>query len=151
MQAPEALQRLISIADQRNDGASVDPNGESEKEAEVAIAVCQAMLNAMIPVARYRAFVEIDQEQPKRTKEQDKRAVHHEFVISTVPMEGLIAGLVGITNIPTNCKITVFEQEAHGAKMISGYQGQSKCQQYRVWLDSLRALEVAPAGPPTKL
>lgn len=143
MQASEALQRLIGLVDELHQTFEGDPIPEDDL---TAVAVCQAMLNAMIPVARYRAYVEIDpaDQQPKRTKEQQKRAVHHEFVISSIPMDGIIAGLVGVTNIPTKCKISVFEQEAQGAKMISGYQGETKCQQYRLWLESLKALETLP-------
>lgn len=150
MQAGEALQRAINTLDENIRSRGIDPTDPANAEHEdvVTLAIMIAMHNAAVPVARYRAFVEVDEVQPKRSAEQQKRAVHDEFVLAAIPMKGIIAGLVGITGVPTNCKISVFEQRPDGADMIAGYQGKSQCQQYRMFLQHL--LDLEKGSTPTK-
>lgn len=152
MQALEALTRLLSIADihlvtERARRAELEEGGPELDEMdrkEVAVSICQAMLNTAIPVARYRAFVEVDDVQPKRTKVQAERAVRHEFTVCAVDMDGILSGLIGVTTVPTNVRLTIWEQRADGADMISGYQGQTKTMKYRQFLQGLKALETMP-------
>lgn len=154
MQAVEALTRLITLADihQMSDREDIAANSsfmdaesiEKFNDDETAIAICQAMLNTAIPVARYRAFIEVEAQQPKRSKFQESVAVQNEFTICSVDMSGIISGLWGVTHIPTNCKITVWEQRQTGADMISGYQGQTKTSNYRTFLKGLPELETMP-------
>jgi hypothetical protein len=160
MQAVEALNILIEAGDRcaarLRDRLTADPENrfpgllsevdeqEIRQQSEaysLASAVGQAMLNTALPVAKYRAFVEIDPEQPKRSKFQESVAVKYEFTICAVNMDGVISGLIGITGVPTNVKLTIWEQRANGADMLSGYQGQTKTGQYRKFLEGLRALE----------
>lgn len=152
MQALEALTRLLSIADihlttERHRRVELEEGGPEMDEMdrkEVAVSICQAMLNTAIPVARYRAFVEIDDYQPKRTATQRDRAVLHEFTVCAVDMDGILSGLVGVTSLPTNVRLTIWEQRPDGADMISGYQGQTKTMKYRQFLQGLKALETMP-------
>ena len=154
MQAIEALTRLITMADahqlsDRQDMASNSSLMDAEtieqfNDDETAIAICQAMLNTAIPVARYRAFIEVETEQPKRTKFQESVAVKNEFTVCSVDMPGIISGLQGVTHVPTNCKITVWEQRQTGADMISGYQGSTKSSGYRLFIKGLPELQTMP-------
>lgn len=152
MQALEALTRLLSIADihlgtERARRAELEEGGPELDEMdrkELAVSICQAMLNTAIPVARYRAFVEIDDYQPKRTRVQEDRAVLHQFTVCAVDMDGILSGLIGVTSLPTNVRLTIWEQRADGADMISGYQGQTKTMKYRQFLQGLKALETMP-------
>lgn len=146
MQAVEAMQRLIAMSDELLGlHPSQRPANENKEQDEVAIAIIQAMLNTALPVARYRAFVEVDQDQPKRSKFQERVAVRDEYTVCGVTMASLISGLVGITHVVTNVKVTVFEQRADGADMISGYQGQTKGKaEWARFLRGLTALESMP-------
>lgn len=152
MQALEALTRLLSIADihlttERQRRVEMEEGGPEMDEMdrkEVAVSICQAMLNTAIPVARYRAFVEIDDYQPKRTAAQKDREVLHQFTVCAVDMDGILSGLIGVTSLPTNVRLTIWEQRADGADMISGYQGQTKTMKYRQFLQGLKALETMP-------
>lgn len=148
MQAVEALQRLIALADQYAPRvASEEATPEVRDGIEqnlIAIAIAQAMLNTALPVARFRAFVEIDDKQPKRTAYQASVAPKHEFTICAVDMDGILSGLIGVTSVPTNVKVSLFEQRATGADMLSGYQGQTKTGNYKRFLEGLKALEALP-------
>lgn len=154
MQAIEALTRLITLADGHQlssrdvvarNSSLMDAESISQfNDDETAIAICQAMLNTAIPVARFRAFIEVEADQPKRSKFQESVAVQNEFTICSVDMSGIISGLWGVTHIPTSCKITIWEQRQTGADMISGYQGQTKTANYRAFLKGLVALETMP-------
>src|SRR3546814_11614036 len=68
----------------------------------------------------------------------------HEFTVCAVDMDGIMSGLLGVTAIPTNVRVTIWEQRADGADMISGYQGQTKTMKYRQFLQGLKALETMP-------
>lgn len=150
MQAVEALTILIRAGDEKAAAlrnAEQDPviSEEQSEELSIATAICQAMLNTALPVAKYRAFIEVEDEQPKRSKFQQSIAVSHEFTVCSVNMAGIISGLKGVTQVPTNVKVTVWEQRANGADMISGYQGQTKGKPDWVrFLNGLLALESMP-------
>jgi hypothetical protein len=154
MQAVEALTRLLAIADthlqqERCRRASPDleeggPEMDEMDRREIAVSICHAMLNTAIPVARFRAFVEVDDLQPKRSKVQEERAVLHEFTVCAVDMDGIMSGLIGVSSIPTNVRLTIWEQRPDGADMISGYQGQTKTMKYRQFLRGLKALDKMP-------
>jgi hypothetical protein len=146
MQAAEALQLMIlemdkSIAAANESEVPVDTDELERKN--LAIGVSQAMLNSMIPVARFRAFVEVDEEQPKRTKGEQARAIHDEFTVCAVYAMGIVSGLIGLSQVPTNVRVLVFEQRATGADVVSGFQGTTKSQKWRIWLKELPSLEAA--------
>ena len=142
MQAAEAIQCLIHDSDQlRAQTERTEQNDDWFHRSELSVAVAQAMLNSMIPVARFRAFVEVDPIQPKRTAHQDKTAICYEFTICGINIEAIRGGLLGLLNAPTNCRVLVFEQRATGADVVSGFQGETKTQKYRNFLHELSALE----------
>jgi hypothetical protein len=155
MQVKEALTRVIDIADRRQarDRATIEGADTStlnqewlmQFEAnEVAISICQAMLNTAMPIAKYRAFIEIETDQPKRTKYQDSVAAKHEWLIASVNIEGILSGLMSVTHVNTNVRVSLFEQRATGADMLTAYQGESKSASYRAFLKSLPALDQRP-------
>lgn len=145
MQAAEALTRLIAMGDELLGlHPSQRPANEDKEREELAITIAQAMLNSMIPVARYRVHVEIDAEQPLRKSAEDARAVHEEFTACATQMHGILGALIGITMTKTNVRVSLWEQRPTGADMISGYQGPTKCLAYKTWLQEIVALETMP-------
>lgn len=146
MQALEAMQRVIALADELLGlHPTQRPGNEDKEQEEVAISICQAMLNTAMPVARFRAFVEVDRDQPKRTKFQESVAPRDEFTVCGVTMDNIIAGLIGITHVPTNVKVSIFEQRADGADMLCGYQGQTKGKaEWGRFINQLKLIENSP-------
>lgn len=143
MQAVEALTRLIAMADLTvsNAGACIDPedgSGEAEnlKQDQLAISICQAMLNTAIPVARFRAHVQIE--------ENAAKVPQGEFTVCAVNMVSIRAGLEVLMRHPLNIMVSVWEQRETGADMISAYQGLTKVQNFRIWVKGLDALETMP-------
>lgn len=146
MQAVEALTRLIAMADARMTQDSdqiletLEEGGPEAKEIEqdqLAVAICQAMLNTALPVARFRAHVQIEDS-------TDKKVPQGEFTISAVNMLSIRAGLEVLMRHPLNVMVSLWEQRETGADMISGYQGLTKIQNFRTWVKGLDSLETMP-------
>lgn len=142
MNGAEALTRLIAAADQQFQGMT--ELTEEATELQVASAVCQAMLNTMLPIARFRAHVEIDADQAKRTPGKAKLAATSEFTACSVSMDGIRSSLTALSSVETNVRISIWEQRANGADMLSGFQGKTKTQQFRIFMEGLSALEALP-------
>lgn len=132
MQASEALQRLVTMADQYAPKVFSDestPKFRAEVENnQAAIAICQAMLNTAIPVARFRVFVQIDDIPGK----QDGQ----EYTVCAVAISEIQAAVRYLHKDPLNVHVSLWEQRADGAEMLSGYQGRTG-PQYRKWVDSI--------------
>lgn len=141
MNGAEALTRLIGAADQLR---SRIEDWKEQEELQVASAVCQAMLNTMLPIARFRAHVEIDAGQAKRTPGKAKLAATSEFTACSVTMDGIRSSLTALSSVETNVRISIWEQRANGADMLSGFQGKTKTQQFRIFMEGLNALEALP-------
>lgn len=122
----------------------VDEAKSQLERVELATAICTAMMNTALPVARYRAFVELDKEQPKRTKQENLKAPMEEFTVCGTTMASIISGIRGLADIPTNVRVMIFEQKATNAEVITAYQGNTKTGQYRLFLKQLPALEEVP-------
>ena len=139
MQAVEAMQHLLTLGDAMTappaEGTErVRPRTEEEQERDsLAIAVIQAMLNTALPVARFRAFVQIDNI-PGSQEGQ-------EFTVCAVSASDLQSGLrhLGVKK-PIDLQASLWEQRVDGAEMLSGYQGPTG-PRYRKWLDSLSSFE----------
>lgn len=121
MQPLEALTRLIALAD----GMTAPPESptrnvlhseEDQQQNEVAISVCQAMLNTALPVARFRAFVKLESGPNEGL----------EFTICAVKITEIVAALMPLTLRPVKVYISLWEQRATGADMLAGYQGLSR-------------------------
>ena len=152
MQATEALTRLIAAAEARlnlNESRNTErvEQSDHEQQLELATAICQAMLNTAIPVARFRALIELQADQPRRSKWEDFIAAKQEFTISAVNMKGILGGLGAITNVPTGIRLSIWEQRQTGVDMVSGYEGQTKTAGYRQFLLGLAELEFRPDIP----
>lgn len=145
MQAAEAITLLIHEADcvLKADIYTDDP--DYREKIELSVAVSTAMLNSMIPVARYRVFVEVDPDQPK-PKKGDKATIytHSEFTLCATGILDIKNGLIGLTLAKTAVRVSLWEQRPTGADMISGYQGLTKTLKYRQWLEGLTSLETLP-------
>jgi hypothetical protein len=149
MQAVEGMTRLIALADEliKEEGVLVLGTRDlvldgaltediEMEELKLAAAVCTAMLNTALPVAKYRVFVRFDKCFPKEE-------IGTEYTLCGVRMSDIRAALRSLDHHNREVYITIFEQGEAGADMISGYQGQTSTinRKYRKWLDSLSALE----------
>lgn len=144
MQAAEAMTLLIQMADERHRDAQQGRLLIEEKDLErekLAVAVSTAMLNSMIPVARYRAFVEV---QLRARKSHPVGSVTSEFTVSATTMDGIKSGIAGVAINDMEIRIIIFEQTASGANMVSGFEGPTKSQRFRSWYGSLHQLETMP-------
>lgn len=144
MQPVEALTILIAVGDATLANRSgtfplnpqsefvEDPLSEAEERVKLSVAVCQAMLNTALPVARWRAFVQIES-----GKEEGC-----EYTISGTKIEDIIAGLYPLGLIQRKLYVTLWEQRATGADMVEGYQGASrsiiKKGSFSLYLEGLR-------------
>lgn len=143
MQAVEALQTVLSMAEKLNTGRVSNTGDE-----DLALAILYSMLNTALPVSKYRAYVEIVGDQPKRSAFENSIAVRDEFTICSVDMAGIVAGLKGLHHVPTHCRVTLFEQRETGADMLSGYTGLTKGHtNWKLFIESLFAIEQRPAAP----
>jgi hypothetical protein len=144
--ALEAITMLIAEADDKialtrkmSELSEMSPEQRKHCEnVEVAISVVTAMLNTALPIARFRAFVQVD------GSTMHKRVVKDEFTVCSTTIDGIRSGLVGLREYRTNVHVTLWEQRSTGADMLSGYQGPTKITRYRSWLSSLDSFEEAP-------
>lgn len=114
MQAVEALQRLIGMADELMGlHPSQRPANEDNSEDKIAVAVIQAMLNTALPVARFRCFVRIESGREKG----------REYTICGVHIEDIVTALYPLSRNNREVYILLFEQRSTGADALDGYQG----------------------------
>lgn len=144
MQAVEALTRLIKVTDlaileAKNQINMEDSILASEVEQnEVAVAVGQAMLNTALPVARFRAHVTIDKIGPS------SKLGLGDFTVCGTSISSIKNGLIGLSHEGVEVHVSLWEQKAAGANMLSGYQGHSKSRNFRLWLADIDAFEGTP-------
>jgi hypothetical protein len=144
----EAMRRLIQVGRgyvTHHMGAELGGGLDEEEEAFEALVteacdITTLMLDTALPIARWRCHVEVDAESKVRGKIKD------EFTICAVSIHGILGGLMGLSRIKTNVRLTLWEQRKTSAEMLSGYQGASKSSRYRDWLDSLLIYD-APQPP----
>lgn len=150
MQPTEAMQYLLSLSDrfikigQAADETDTPIKADfsvNREELQLATAVITAMLNTAMPIARYRAFVEVT-ETFKKTK-SDLSVLEGEFTICAVDMTSLKSGLAALYASDVLVRVVIFEQRPDGADMVEGFQGMTRSQNYRVWYRSL-GVEVKP-------
>lgn len=140
MNAAEAITRLLEHSDNfsRSPSYRREYTEQEQEDLQLATAVVTAMLNTMLPIARFRAFVEVERS-AKKTHPVSR--VTDEFTICAVSMKGIRSGIAGVSVSEMEARITIFEQTSSGATMVSGFQGSSKSQRYRMWYNSLDMLE----------
>lgn len=144
MQPVEALTRLIQVTDLSIAEAKSQINMEDSiiayevEQNEVAVAIGQAMLNTALPVARFRAHVTIDKIGPS------SKLGLGDFTVCGVSIPSIKNGLIGLSHEGVEVHVSLWEQKATGADMLSGYQGHSKSRNFRLWLAYIDALEGTP-------
>ncbi len=146
MNALEAMTRLIEHG---NDtlrlnstfGSDTPELSESEESLNLATSVMQAVMNTVIPIARFRAHVTIDKPGPST------KMVMGDFTLCGPSINCIRNGLLGLGHEGCEVHVTLWEQKPLGADMLSGYQGHSKSQQFRTWLKQIDHLETAVAAP----
>ena len=144
MQAVEALTRLIALGDdelKKNSTYGTEAQGlsSSEEELATAVAVGQAMLNTALPVARFRAHVTLDKIGPS------SKLGLGDFTVCGTSISSIKNGLIGLSHEGVEVHVSLWEQKAAGADMLSGYQGHSKSRNFRLWLADIDDLEGTPA------
>lgn len=145
MQATEALTRLIKVTDlaileAKNQVNMEDSILASEVEQNgIAVAVGQAMLNTALPVARFRAHVTIDKIGPS------SKLGLGDFTVCGTSISSIKNGLIGLSHEGVEVHVSLWEQKAAGADMLSGYQGHSKSKNFRLWLAAIDDFEGTPA------
>lgn len=145
MQAVEALTRLIKVTDlaileAKNQVNMEDSILASEVEQNgIAVAVGQAMLNTALPVARFRAHVTIDKIGPS------SKLGLGDFTVCGTSISSIKNGLIGLSYEGVEVHVSLWEQKAAGADMLSGYQGHSKSRNFRLWLADIDDLEGTPS------
>lgn len=137
MQGAEALTRLIAIADRRPVGEPMSPEDQQEFENDqVAISIAQAILNTMLPVARFRCFVRIE----------SGREEGSEYTLCAVKIEEIIAGLFPLSQMSRKLYINLWEQRPTGADMLKAFQGSTAAgrgrSQFRKFLDELKQYSI---------
>lgn len=130
MNALEALTRLIEAASSYivEEGGPGDP--DMKKELETAAAVCQAMLNTAIPVARFRMHVSLPETVP-------------DFTVSSPSSKALVDVLRLIREKKKNqlIRASLWEQHANRAEMLHGFEGNTRADGFRYWIEQVKVSE----------
>lgn len=150
MNGMEALTRLIYLSDIEiarkkdeifDDRTAIDMEIQQD---ELAIAIATAILNNGLPIARFRLHVTVDEDQvtPKKLKTKNMKVedilpVREEFTVCGVSIQAVRQGIMALSAIKANVQVTLWEQRATGADMVSGFQGSTKTIQYRSWLKEI--------------
>lgn len=149
MQAVEAMTLLISLGEQElalnsTRGTQEVQQSEHEQQLELAVAVTQAMLNAMVPVARFRVFVRIEGGNPKTE-------IGSEYTICCTDIKSVKSSIRGLARERKDVYVVLWEQRATGADMLSGYQGNTtesmrpgREKRFTNWLNALDEFDCSP-------
>lgn len=140
MRAIEALERLIKMSDDLLGlHPSHRPENEDCEDDKAAIAICQAMVNTAIPIARFRIHAEVRNPNPKKTK-----TGLCDFTVSGTTIQSVKAGILALKDEEAQGYVTLWEQHADTAEMLSGYQGTLKSQKFRLWLQQIEYYQTEP-------
>jgi hypothetical protein len=131
MQALEAMQRLVNISQSYADSFEAGDESEEYTVTKEAIEKIEQMLGLALPLARFRCHVEVDAESRGRGRIKD------EFTICSPNIHGIFGGLIGLSSVRTEVRVTLWEQSIEKAEMVSGYQGPSKATRYKRWLQEM--------------
>lgn len=135
MQSVEALTILIGLGDAAlklngTHGSEAPEYSDAEQQLQLAVSVAQAMLNAAIPVARFRCFVKIESGLSKG----------REFTVCSPIIEDIVAALEPMNHRKIDVYITLWEQRATGAEMIESYQGPTRTMRSNSFVKYLNGL-----------
>jgi hypothetical protein len=144
MQAAEAMQLVMTHLDKVwvQSDYKLNVTDEEKERIDLAMAVLTAMLNTMLPVARYRCFVEVDPGQ--KIRENPKGTVYAEYTVCAVNVAGIKSGISGLGHMGLDVRVLLFEQRETGADIVSAFQGNTKSQKYRMWYKTLAGVEDIP-------
>ena len=144
MQAAEAITRLIDLADRYapkvfSEESTPEFRAEVE-ENQVAISIAQAMLNSMIPVARFRVFIRIE----------SGTFDGAEYTVCCTDIKSVRTAVYALRSPARKIYIQLWEQRATGADMLLGFQGSTASfmkgkRSLDHWLDSLSQFEHSPS------
>jgi len=139
MNGLEAMTRVLALSEQAIRDRGIDPQDPANMEDRdvIAMAVISALLNTAMPIVRFRAHVQIEDCETKKVPQG-------EFTVLGVNMTSIRAGLETLMQHPLKVHVSLWEQRATGADMISGYQGPTKAQNFRVWIRSIESLQAMP-------
>lgn len=147
MQASQAIQRVLGIANQFTHEGCIDINDGSEeaenlKRDQEAIKLCERILSVAVPIARFRCFVSIERIEPK------SKLGLGDFAVSGLDISSIKNGLIGLSMEPVSVYIQLWEHREEGKfDMLCGYQGQTKNLGFRNWLRDIdRHQELKPTN-----
>lgn len=151
MQSLEAIQRLMKVARDYVDGwiethlvnSPEAPMDESVADLDVAAKVVEIMLNTALPIARFRLYVELDEVVVPKKQKQLSSNHHHEFTTCSVTIDGIKSSITFLSRESTNCRLILWEQATTVARMVTGFQGDSKSKEFRLWLKSLDLIQTS--------
>lgn len=130
MNALEAMTRLIQLGIETLslDSENMDP--EYTESVETAVAVCQAMLNTAIPIARFRMHVSLPETVP-------------DFTVSSPSTKALIDVLQLIREKKKNqlIRASLWEQHANRAEMLHGFEGNTRADGFKYWIHQVKVSE----------
>lgn len=141
MRAIEALERGIALSDELLDlHPSQRPEnvGEQWENDKVAVSILQAMVNTAIPIARWRIHAEL------KNVHRTSKMGECDFTVCGTSIASVKAGIVGLMREDGEAYVTLWEQTAKGAEMMSGYQGLTSAQNFRNWFRQLDQFQVEP-------
>lgn len=127
MQPVEALQEIIAAAEKRG---LVAPTQEERDRLAQADQICRSFLDAVAPapIARFHCYVTVEGIGPK------SKLGLGDFTVSGLTIPSIKNGLIGLSMEKVSVYVRLWERHQQGSEMLSGYQGQTKCLQFRNWL-----------------
>lgn len=137
MNSLEAMTRLIQLGVETlslNHSLTEEGEGkelsEYEAQLQTAVAVCQAILNTAIPIARFRMHIALHESMP-------------DFTVSSPSTKAFIEILQLIREKRKNQLITasLWEQYATGAEMLHGFEGNTRADGFKHWIQQVKASE----------
>jgi hypothetical protein len=141
MQPVEALRRTIDRARGAGDGRSIDPDDIEEKKDQEALGICEAFFEAALPVARFQCMVTIEGIGPK------SKLGLGDYTVCGLTIPAIKNALIGLSMEKVSVYVRLWERHQQGSEMLSGYQGQTKCLQFRNWLADIDRWEAERARP----
>lgn len=144
MRAVEALERLLASADREINSRLIQQEVGSDLPQELqddmaAQAICQAMVNTAIPIARFRVHAEVKSPDARKTKVGEC-----DFTVCGTTIQSVKAGIIALLKEDAQLYVTLWEQSAAGAEMLSGFQGASWSQPFRNWIKQLDHFQTDP-------
>lgn len=135
MQPVEALQTTIDLALNAHE-RDTSIGGEQDKYDQEAIEICRSFLDAATPIARFQCYVTIE-----KIDKKSKLGLG-DYTVCGLTIPAIKNGLIGLSMEKVSVYVRLWERHQEGSEMLSGYQGDTKCLQFRSWLAEIDRFEI---------